>query len=740
MKASFRDSPPFPDGAKVARSNVTLRENLRSATSTIRSRRNSAIEELADFEELRLSAEALKNEALENLSDRLVQLEEAVVRAGGVVHFARDARSAREIVVGLVRETGERDVVKVKSMTTAEIDLNSALEAAGIGVKETDLAELIVQLGGDLPSHIVVPAIHRNRSEIRDIFVSEMKKSGRAAPEGLSDSPKELAAAAREHLRERFMRSRVAISGANFAIAETGSLVVVESEGNGRMCLTLADTLISVVGIDKVLSRFQDLEVFLQLLPRSATGERMNPYTSIWTGVTPGDGPSAFHLVLLDNGRSEALADPIGSQVLRCIRCAACLNVCPVYEQVGGHAYGSVYPGPIGAVLTPQLKEVGTDAVNDSLPFASTLCGACFEVCPVRIDIPRLLVHLRAKVVEAKAPSVESVAMSSVAWIMATPKRFDLATGLLSTVSKLLPKGSRLHRLPGLLKGWSSSRDAPVPAPQSFRKWWSTRDRVGASDADQAPSLADRTRATPRGNPDLDRSGVLGGPHVEPPLAEHVTERLQVLRSIDASRTPRASQPSTFVQPHIRAGQRMVPDPVQLFGERLRGYDAKVRYVEPADVPASLSEILTTHGVSSLAVPDDLPEPWLRGVSGDANLDLHRDAPHLERDRLKDVEGTLTCCALAIAETGTIILDGGRGQGRRLLSLLPDLLIVVVSSRQIVDGVPDAVSRIDPRLPQTWISGPSATSDIELSRVEGVHGPRVLEVLVVDEDDDTLSA
>ena len=313
------------------------------------------------------------------------------------MHWAASATEANAIVARVTREAGADRVVKVKSIATEETGLNAALAADGITAIETDLAELIVQLGHDRPSHILVPAIHRNRSEIREIFLREMPD----APRTLTDNPRELAGVAREHLRRAFLSAKVGVSGANFAIADSGSLVVVESEGNGRMCVTLPETLISVVGIEKVLPSWRDLEVFLALLPRSSTAERMNPYTSIWSGVTPGDGPRAFHLVLLDNGRTSTLADRIGRQALRCIRCSACLNVCPVYERTGGHAYGSPYPGPIGAILSPQLRGMSS-AVDRSLPYASTLCGACYEVCPVAINIPEALVYLRSKVVDAK--------------------------------------------------------------------------------------------------------------------------------------------------------------------------------------------------------------------------------------------------------------------------------------------------------------------------------------------------
>src|ERR671927_776314 len=391
----LRGEQSFPDAARSALRDGQLRANLGHATSTIRGKRAAVVGEVPDWAQLRAAGRAIKAATMARLDEHLVALEEQVTARGGTVHWARDATEANEIVTRLVRATGTGEVVKVKSMATQEIGLNEALEAAGIAAHETDLAELIVQLGHDAPSHILVPAIHKNRAEIREIFLREMP----GVDPALSDEPRKLAMAARTHLRERFLRARVAISGANFAVAETGTLAVVESEGNGRMCLTLPETLITVMGIEKLVPTWRDLEVFLQLLPRSSTGERMNPYTSTWTGVTPGDGPQEFHLVLLDNGRTAVLADEVGREALHCIRCSACLNVCPVYERAGGHAYGSVYPGPIGAVLSPQLH--GTASARDrSLPYASTLCGRCFEVCPVRIDIPQVLVHLRGTVVD----------------------------------------------------------------------------------------------------------------------------------------------------------------------------------------------------------------------------------------------------------------------------------------------------------------------------------------------------
>jgi L-lactate dehydrogenase complex protein LldF len=480
-----RTAPAFPIAAGAAMGNTQLRKNVRHATDVIQTKRARVVGEMPDWEPLREAGKRLREHTMQYLDSYLVQFEENCVRAGGQVHWARDAAEARAIVVRLADQasaaSSQREVLKIKSMTTEEIQLNRALESAGIHPYETDLAELIIQLGHDQPSHIVVPALHKNRQQIREIFRREMNLPS------LGESPHDLADAARRFLREKFLRVQTAISGANFLIAETGGVCVVESEGNGRMCLTLPKTLITIAGIDKIIPRYQDLEVLLQTLPRSATGERMNPYNSIWTGVHASDGPRAFHVVLLDNGRTGVLADTEGRQTLHCIRCGACQNACPVYRQTGGHAYGSVYAGPIGAILTPQLQNMEH---AQSLPYASSLCGACYEVCPVKINIPEVLIHLRNRVVENKSAGLgllsnpEAVAMKVMALIFQSERRFRAAQRLgrmaESPMTHTDGAGERwISWLPGLLGGWTQVRDLRATPKQSFREWWEERERGG---------------------------------------------------------------------------------------------------------------------------------------------------------------------------------------------------------------------------------------------------------------------
>jgi L-lactate dehydrogenase complex protein LldF len=427
----------------------------------------------SNWETLRQAGHEIRLQAINHLDYYLTQLEEQVTRAGGHVHWANDAAEARSIVLAIARERHVKRVVKSKSMATEEIDLNHALEEIGVQALETDLGEYIVQLAGEMPSHIIAPAVHLTKEGIADLF---HEKLGIDAP----PDPGKLAAIARAKLREEFLAADMGISGANFMVAETGTIVLVTNEGNGRMCTTLPPVHVAIAGIDKVVPDMQSLTVLLKLLARSATGQKISTYTAFIHGPrqhAAESGPQEFHLVLLDNGRTRILRDEISRETMLCIRCGACLNVCPVYNNVGGHAYGWVYSGPIGSILSPQL--LGTSVAAD-LPFASSLCGACGDICPVKIPIPKILLHLRHRVVEGdlvEAPTTQPVVQAGVSAgtvAFGTPWMYQLGSMVLPLIQKPLQRGEWLPKLPPPIDRWTMVR--PFPAfGADFRTWWNKR-------------------------------------------------------------------------------------------------------------------------------------------------------------------------------------------------------------------------------------------------------------------------
>ena len=446
---------------------------VQQATDRFVSGRAARVAELPEWEALRQIGSDIRLHTIENMDAYLTRLEEKVQAAGGHVHWAQTAAEANQIVLQIAEEHGVKTVVKSKSMATEEIGLNHALEEAGIQAIETDLGEYIIQLAGTGPSHIIVPAVHLKKEEIAALFSEKLDIH---AP----TDPIELARIAREVLREKFLQAGMGISGGNFLIAETGTLVLVTNEGNGRMCTTMPDVHVAVVGIDKVIPDWESLTVFLKLLARSATGQKLSTYTQFITGPRREDGefgPKEFHLVLLDNGRSDVLKDPVGREVFKCIRCGACANVCPVYKNVGGFAYGWFISGPIGAIFSPQM--LGTQTARE-LPFASTLCGACADVCPVKIPIPTILRHLRRRVAqgdnfaESSLPTPIRVTASLASMALAQNWMYRLGTRLLPAFMSVFKRGNWIPHAPYPLSRWTKARPLP-PFTAHFRQWWNKR-------------------------------------------------------------------------------------------------------------------------------------------------------------------------------------------------------------------------------------------------------------------------
>jgi L-lactate dehydrogenase complex protein LldF len=433
---------------------------------------NKRIAAVADFplmEELRDRARAIRLHALSNLDRLLAHFADRVTAAGGMVHWASDAAEANQIVTDILGRTGSTRVVKSKSMVSEEIEINRHLEAIGLEVVETDLGEFIVQLAGDTPSHIIAPVLHLTRQDVGRLFAAKLGVA-------YTDNPFELNRIARDHLREIFLAADAGISGVNMAVAESGSVILVTNEGNGRLTTTAPRIHIALMGMERIVSRWEDAAVVLETLARSATGQKLSVYTNVITGPRKPDdpdGPEEVHVVIIDNGRSEILAGET-AEILACIRCGACLNVCPVFRTAGGHAYGTVYSGPVGSVVTPGLH--GMEPWWE-LPYASTLCGACEEVCPVRIRIPHMLLKLREQAArEGRLPGWLDRGMARYAGTVSNPKRWARAKTWASRLSGPISSKGWIRRLPGPGRGWTSSRDFPRPAKESFGEWWRSRD------------------------------------------------------------------------------------------------------------------------------------------------------------------------------------------------------------------------------------------------------------------------
>ncbi len=461
---------PLRDRAQQALGDRFLHEALDIATTKFIGLRREAFGDFPQGEQLRDRARAIKEATLQRLDEHLERLIDNVERLGGRVHFATTADEARDIVLDIARRTGARMAVKSKSMATEEIHLNDALAAAGVTPVETDLGEYIIQLAHERPSHIIAPAIHKTKGQVAELFARELKRE--VAPD-----PEVLTRIARAELREKFLQADLGITGANFAVAETGTVVLVTNEGNGRMVTSLPRVHVAVMGVEKVVPSMTDLMVFLSVLAKSATGQKLSVYTTLVQGPRRArelEGPDEFHLVLLDNGRIAQIGGTL-REALYCLRCGACLNVCPVYRQIGGHAYGYTYPGPIGILLTAMLN--GPRSVKE-LSHASSLCGACADACPVRIDIPRMLIELRKEVDEQQlAPWPERVLFKAFAWLLRRPGVYRLGGPLGRLLQRPFVRGGRIRTLPLFFGHWTRTRDLPPVAAQTFQERWAALER-----------------------------------------------------------------------------------------------------------------------------------------------------------------------------------------------------------------------------------------------------------------------
>src|SRR5438067_5767608 len=456
---------PLRQRATQALGDRFLHEALDIATTRFIELRREAFGDFPEGERLRDRARAIKEATLQHLDHHLETLVANIERLGGHVHFATTAEDARAIILDIARRTGARMAVKSKSMATEEIHLNDALQAIGVTPVETDLGEYIIQLAHERPSHIITPAIHKTKGQVAELFSRELKRPAEPDPEALTRI-------ARGELRDKFLQADLGITGANFAVADTGTVVLVTNEGNGRMVTSLPRVHVAVMGVEKVIPSMTDLAVFLAILAKSATGQKLSVYTTLVQGPRrPGEleGPDEFHLVLLDNGRIAQLAGPL-RESLYCLRCGACLNVCPVYRQIGGHAYGYTYPGPIGILLTAMLN--GPASVRD-LSHASSLCGACADACPVRIDIPRMLIELRREVdARGITPRSERVVFKMPGRVLRSPRLYRLAARIGRTAQRPFVRAGRIRALPSFFGEWTTTRDLPSIAARTFQERW----------------------------------------------------------------------------------------------------------------------------------------------------------------------------------------------------------------------------------------------------------------------------
>lgn len=476
MSIQFNDNK-FKDNVKDNLEKEFMRGAVSSAQNHLHAKRLVAVDTLGDWEEWRNHGQEIRQHVLNHLDFYLNELAENVEKAGGHVHFAADAEDANRYIREVVRKKEAKKIVKSKSMVTEEISLNEMLEEEGCQVLETDLGEYILQLEGDKPSHIVAPSLHKNKDQIKEVFVEKL-----GYDEQKTSNASELTDYVRSILREEFLTADLGITGCNFGVADSGSVCLVTNEGNAGLVTTIPKTHIAVMGMERLVPSMKELEVLVNMLARSAVGQKLTSYVNILTGPKRPedvDGPEEFHLVIVDNGRSNILGGDF-QEVLQCIRCAACVNTCPVYRHIGGHSYNSIYSGPIGAVLTPLLA--GYDDYKE-LPYASSLCGACTDACPVKIPLHELLLKHRQVIVEkeGKAPIAETAMMKMFEIGASSSPLYRFGTKIATKVVKPFAKDDKFTKGPGPLKEWTAVRDFPAPKGERFRDWFDQHEKGGKS-------------------------------------------------------------------------------------------------------------------------------------------------------------------------------------------------------------------------------------------------------------------
>ena len=698
------ENPGFKARAATAAKDPSVAARFKMVADRHGALRRFRMAELGNFEEHRDRLSAIKDAVLDNHEALIARLKEQVEALGGKVHRAADAAAARRIITGIAREANVKIVVKGKSMTSEEVALTPALEEIGVEVFETDLGEYIIQLAKERPSHIVIPAIHKTKAEIAALFAEKLGME-------LTDDPTKLTMKAREVLREKFLAADLGITGANALVAENGTVVLVENEGNIRLSTTQPRIHVALAGIEKIVPAMIDLAALLKLLPRSATGQKLSGYVSMIRGPArpdERDGPREFHLVLLDNGRSRMRQDPVLRQALKCVRCGVCANICPVYQSIGGHAYGSVYPGPIGAMITQALA---TGDEGWLLPFASSLCGACDEVCPAKIPIHQILIELRRRAVEGAKPEVSAAGVGepwqkSVAenagfrvWseFWSRPAGYKLFAGAAAMFGKIFPGKPMLTKLPPPGSAWTQDRDFPAPAAEPFRKRW--------------PGIKSVARQA-QPNINIPNEKLQPAPALQPESGK------------PAAMTPRPGDPAKLIADiNMMQGKAVVAQGL-------------------AEAKAQLAEFLAPFAGGRL-VKWDHPDLDLLGLDQIAEAAGIKIAP-LDNLAKEEFKATVSQAALGvtaadfgIADSGTIALLTAPGH-ERSLSVLPPAHIAVLRAGKVLQSIDDLMIALQSEGPEifrglTLISGPSMTGDIEMLPVFGVHGPGKLFVIVWSE-------